>query len=56
MKRVGAADVVQKKKKKSYFRKHLWRNGYVQGGRGRVWESSQKGLQKLAEERSAQRR
>lgn len=39
---VGAADVVQRKKKKSYFRKHFWRNGSVQGGRGRVWQSSQR--------------
>lgn len=31
--RVGAADVVQKKKK-SYFRKHFWRNGSIQAGRG----------------------
>ena len=43
-------------KKKCYFRKHFWRNGSVQSRRGKVWESSQKGLQKLAEERFAQRR
>ena len=53
--RVGAADVVQKKKKKVTLENISGEMVLSSLGGGKVWESSRKGLQKLAEERFAKK-
>lgn len=52
--RVGAADVVQKKKK-VILENISGEMVLSRLGGGKVWESSRKGLQKLAEERFAKK-